>query len=304
MLNTVISIWRKSALLLGAAICFLAMIGVEPAHSDQDVHLLIQLDDGGRAFRPESFEKTKAVLASLSQVPLRAVLLPKDSSISERLRLMDAALQPNDRITGIMIGTHGTSMTGVTLLQGMGMLTSAGPVGFIRKMFAHLNGRLAPDLMLYLDACSTTCGGQNSVRTRFGALRDYLSRFGVNRLAAWGSTQVIRGHALVDKKQLTSTLESSELDRESALTVLAMGVLSGLSAAGLGSGITDNFFVLGGFMFVGYLAGVHGTMPLLTEHFGDDGYLVIADANGTTLVEMKANDPRVLSLTCESALVN
>jgi hypothetical protein len=117
---------------------------------------------------------------------------------AELLKQLELAISPEDRITHLIIDTHGDTHEGFTKLAVLGKFNSRGGDVDLRALLAPLRGHVAPDVTIVLNSCSTLCGPDAADRVR-GLLADLEAP----NAQIYGSTtpEVERPGALIGRRQ-------------------------------------------------------------------------------------------------------
>jgi hypothetical protein len=130
-------------------------------------------------------------------------------------------IAPEDRITHLIIDTHGDTHDGSTKLAVLGNFSEGGGDSDLRELLAPLKGHVAPDVTIVLNSCSTLCGTDAADRVR-GLLTDLEAP----NAQVYGSTtpEVERPGALLGRSQWLAYFgDLSQLKLFTALGV-ALGV--------------------------------------------------------------------------------
>lgn len=135
----------------------------------QSVNLMIFIEDSS-GFTRENFDSEVAFVESNTDIPLRSIFIKKELSKQQRINLVNKALRSDDRISGLILSTHGTTLLGSTHLAGLGLITPFGTIGLLKELMSSLSEKWNKDLFIYLNACTTLCGREAVVRPRLRSL--------------------------------------------------------------------------------------------------------------------------------------
>lgn len=123
-------------------------------------------------------EVDQFIRETLPQLTLKSLKVEASVFHSDRERLrqdllkqLETALGPTDRITHLIVDTHGDTHDGFTKLAVLGNFNAGGGDSSLRELLAPLKGHVAPDVTIVLNSCSTLCGPDAAERVR-GLLND------------------------------------------------------------------------------------------------------------------------------------
>ncbi len=157
------------------------------------------------AFSEAAFTEVETFLTeALPSVTVRSVKV--ESSVFHenrdalRAQLLEqlSGFRPDDRITHLIIDTHGDTRDGQTKLAVLGNFGADGADADLRAILEPLRSHLTPDLTIVLNSCSTLCGGDASIR-----VRGLLTELGVPDARVYGSVvpEVEKPGALIGRPQ-------------------------------------------------------------------------------------------------------
>lgn len=114
--------------------------------------------------------------------------------ITQEIQEFAMKLRPSDRITHLILNTHGSSENyptdSKTVLKSLGEFNEYRVSPSFKKMFNPLLPYLPDTLAVILNACRTHCGSSKKVKARTESLMKY---FGAKNGVLWGTTSIVLG---------------------------------------------------------------------------------------------------------------
>lgn len=158
------------------------------------------------AFSDSAFDEVNSfVKENLPDLELKSVKVEasvfktgRETVRQKVLAQLNGLLGADDRISHLIIDTHGDTRKDTTRLAILGDFSNEGADADLREILSPLKGHLEPDLTIVLNSCSTLCGAESAVR-----VRALLEELGTPDAQIYGSTtpEVERPGALVGRSQ-------------------------------------------------------------------------------------------------------
>lgn len=265
----------------------------------KEVALLLFVEDQGEAFTRDQFDQFMAAKREILSVPLIGVFVSRRDTWESLVAQLKLNLQENEQVGELILATHGNTLRSLntTILDRLGSFGLFGTRGALSNLIYQLKGKWAPDVFVYLEACSTFRGTEWMVKSRAKSLFRTFASVGVKNLSIWGAHQ-----RMMDANSIRHlVLEQSEFKDQGV--AFSLGAMLGATAAlytyhATSSGTLATFAGM-----FGFLSGIKAAIKLFTGPVDTHGTLVTVNSTGVQAVEMDADDPRVQSLKpCEALL--
>jgi len=156
------------------------------------------------AFSDAAYNEVNTFVAeALPQLELRSIKVEtsvlRNGTEAVRRKILDQlTFQSEDRISHLIIDTHGDTRNGATQLAHLGEFSETGADEALSEILEPLRGHIEPDLTIVLNSCSTLCGTETALR-----VRALLADLGAPDARVYGSTtpEVERPGALIGRSQ-------------------------------------------------------------------------------------------------------
>lgn len=205
----------------------------------EGVTLLIWVEDSPRemAFTRSNFQAHVAFLNRLNIPKVRTAYFYYDNNISyDYDKVLDAALAPNDKISKIIVATHGSTFANKTQLQRMGGFQSHGAYGPFESILEKLGPKLSNELHIYLDSCSTFCGSEKNVTARVEGVYNQLQKYNVTKLTMWGAQEILRASRRAVHIPSSMVAKTKHMIPELSRVAVGAFLFGYVSSVGAGSG--------------------------------------------------------------------
>ena len=177
-------------------ICLALMVFSAQAKA-QDVNLLLLFEENQEketTMGEEHFERLIRIFRLKSPMPLIPVYIPfgYDAHFSKDWfleQIKEAGFRSEHKIKTLIIATHGetTIMGKRTILHEVGGFGPSGAFGNLKPIIEVLKGRLAEQLHISLQACSTLCGTREQAEARARGLLSEFSGGTAKEISLWGA---------------------------------------------------------------------------------------------------------------------
>lgn len=175
---------------LSAFFLLLVFFTAGPAWA-KDVGLVVWVEDGLAFEKKNKALLLKNLAEANGTLPYKLFHIDGGLTSSEQLEPLPRLFEEGDRITHLVLATHGGTLAihNQTQLHGLGRLGPEGPSGSLEELLGLLGARglLAESLHVFMEACATFQGSEDLVKDRVQALYEYVQHYGVRNFSIWGA---------------------------------------------------------------------------------------------------------------------